>query len=427
MKSMQAIDRIKEERRVLRAKHFQAAKDAHASHSRKSGYYAIGRDSHGTAVETRKVEDLRMIVDKWYVRMSFKREDREKLKGSWKEVEAQLKKEGVPRKLVRMDSHIICAVRTLKHVRQGYEDELDNTDTVLSLLGAINTDAAGKCGTINDSEIGLVLSALDALDSWLSRKQVAVKRVVSRGRLAQTREMFEQAREKKGAHVARACAVFTSLRNRLGTWRDKQVAGIAEYTWQRECALRVERDRWLFSRLTMFSVAAQRISQFQMYDRHKLTVLAEARRMLREKEPNQKILRYLEANKDLFRVSKRAREKAEERIALMEKGRMPKDDGTKTDYLIGHYAWLYRHVRAGEKEKALAKLDYLELFVNANKPGFILDELSKEPDHYMGPIIELLRRANEAFGRDDFDTAKQLYAESAEALGRIVYPKGERQ
>ncbi len=424
MNSRRELQRVREERHQRRAGHFKAAKDTHASHSRKSGFYAIGRDSHGVAVETRKISDLRMIVDQWYVRMSFKREDREKLKGTWKQVEGQLKEGKVPRKLVKMDTHIISAVRTLKHVRKGYQEELESTDTVLALLDAINIEVASKCGTITNSEIDNVISALDALDAWLSRKQVAVKKIVSRGRLAQAREMFEQAKEKKGAHVARACAVFTSLRNRLGTWRDRQVAGIAEYNLQRECALRVERDQWLFSRLAVFAAAAERVSQFQMFDEHKRTVITEVRRMIAEKEPKQRILRYLEANKDLFRVSKRAREKAEHNIFLMANGKMPKDEGTKVDYLIGHYAWLYRHVRDGDTQKALAKLDYLELFVSANKPGFILDELSKEPDHYMGPVIELMRKANQAFWQDDFEAAKKLYGEAADELGKTVYPKG---
>ncbi len=424
MKPRQVTKRIKEERQQRRAKHFKTAKEAHASQSRRSGFYVLGRDSHGTAVETRKVQDLRIIVDQWYVRMSFKREDREKLKGSWKQVEEKLKKEGVPRKLVKMDTHIIAAVRTLKHVRQGYQEELENTDTVLALLDAINVEAAKKCGAITDSEIDNVINALDELDSWLSRKQVAVKKIVSRGRLAQTKEMFVQAKEAKGSQVARACAVFTSLRERLGTWRDKQVAGIAGYNHQRECALRVERDQWLFSRLTMFAAAAEKVSQFQMYDEHKRTVIEEVRRMISEKEPKKIILLYIEANKDLFRVTKRARERAEANIFMMESGKMPKDDGTKVDYLIGHYAWLYRYVRDGDTEKALAKLDYLELFVDANKPGFIVDELSKAPDHYMVPVLLLLRQANKAFEQDDFETAKEFFAKAAVVLGKIVYPKG---
>lgn len=416
--------RIGTERAELRAREFRAAKDLHASHSRRSGYYAIGRDSRGAAVETRRISDLRMIVDQWYVRMSFKREDREKLKGDWKQVEKQVKDGQVPRKLVKMDTHIIPAVRALKHVRQGYQEELENTDTVLRLLDAINVDASGKCGTITNEDIDAIVSALDALDEWLSKKQVVVKKVVSRARLAQTREMFEQAREKKGAHVARACAVFTSLRNRLGTWRDKQVAGIAQYTAQRECALRVERDQWLFSRLTVFAAAAERVAQFEMYDAHKRTVINEVRRMIAGKEPASRMLRYLEANKDLFRVTKRERKRAEANIFMMENGRMPKDDGTKVDYLIGHYAWLYRHIRDGDKEKALAKLEYLELFTKANKPGFIMDEIGQSPDPYLERVIGIMQKAAAEFKADNFDDAKLLFAEAAEELGKIVYPKG---
>lgn len=439
MNSRKILRSIETDRSQARAGHFRKAKEGHAANSRRSGAFILGRDSHGASVETRKVEYLRMLTDKWYVRMSFKREDGEKLKGAWQDVERRLKAGDVPRKHVKLDTHIITAVRTLAHVRHGYEEELARTDAVLRMLDSVNIEAARKGGSMTDKEIDDVLTVLDALDDWLSKKQVAVKKIVGRGRLARTKEMFSQAKETpKGAQISRACAVFTSLRNRLGGWRDKQVAGIAEYNWQRECALRVERDQWLHSKLVMFAAVPERVSMFQMYDENKLNVVSRIRAMIEGKTPVNRILSYIQANKDLFRVSKRQRENAEQRIALMERGHKPKDQ-RKVDYLIGHYGWLYRYVRESgiakggskedtakaklAKEKALSKLDYLELFVKANKPGFMLQELSKDPDEYLEPMLGHLNQAVEAFEADDFDSARELFAAAAGELEKVVYPR----
>jgi hypothetical protein len=141
--------------------------------------------------------------------------------------------------------------------------------------------------------------------------------------------------------------------------------------------------------------------------------------MLSKRASKDKLLRYIEANKDLFRVSARERQKAEERIALMDEGIKSKD-GLKVDYLIGHYAWLYRYVRKGERQKAKAKLEFLELFVQSNKPKYIFDELSKDPDPYLKPVLTTMAKAVKAYEAQKFDVCQKHFAKAAEQLNKIT-------
>lgn len=419
------------ERAGDRSAAFRRAQERHGAWSRRSGAYAVGRDENGRVKETRKLEAFRIVVDKWYVRMGFKREDRERFDRSpWKEVEETLRAWDVPRKKVMFDTHIITAVRALKHLREGYQKEMEDTERVLGALDLLNAQVAAIKSGHTDQKIDDASAQLQSLDeSELARKQVAVKRIVTRGRLAETVRMLETARtlplgRDRDMQVSRACAVLVSVRNRLGQWRDRQIAGIVEWNHQKECALRVERDQWLFSQLTRFAEFPETIHGHVLFDQNRLRILGEVRRMLREGERKDRILRYLKANHILFRVGERKREGAEEVIARTEAGIPPRPGGAKMDYLIGHYAWLYRFVKNGDKEKAMDKLDYLVLFINANKPRFVWEEIGKGPDPCLQPVIAAMEHAVAAFEGEDFDKAKTHFTQARKALEAFVYPQG---
>ena len=93
--------------------------------SRTSGAFSLGRDRFGAMHETKSIGSFPIVVDKWYVRMGFKQEDTEWLENREpKEVEAALKKGGIPRKMRRISLHIIPAVRLLAHISSGYAEEI---------------------------------------------------------------------------------------------------------------------------------------------------------------------------------------------------------------------------------------------------------------------------------------------------------------
>ena len=424
----QVVGPIRKHREGDRKRAFDAAHERHNQYSKRSGAYAIGRDENGNVKETRKLESFKIIVDKWYVRMGFKHEDRRALVGrDWREVEARIKEWDVNRRVVRFNTHIITAVRALKHLREGYKKEIEDTEqTILRALDTLNAWMATK--RYSNDEIGEAIAQLATTKEQLEKKQVAIKCIVAVARLETTIKMLEQTKSMKlesserGMQVSRACAVFTSVRNRIGQWRDKQIAGIIEWNHQKECALRVERDQWLFAQLARFAEWTEKIFEFVQFDENKLNVLERVRKMIEQKKPKDSILRYLKTNSSLFRVPKRERKHAEDLIAVFEAGITRKDDGIKVDYLIGHYGWLYRFVSRDEKDKAREKLDYLVLFVNANKPRFILDELKKMPDKYLEPVIAKFEEAVTAFEAEDFAAAKNHFADARGRLKEIVYP-----
>ncbi|HSB47031.1 MAG TPA: hypothetical protein VLD37_03390 [Candidatus Bilamarchaeum sp.] len=427
---LQASVRETAERRAgERRNEFQRAKSLHEGSSRRSGMLVCGLTEEGEAKQTRRIPSLNVAIDRWAVCMGFKHEDRELLKAMPDgEIESRLRKGDIPRTLKTLKTHIIRAVRVQKHIRKGYEAELAETDALLRLLDEANLKLAEIKRRHSDFQITEALDSLNAADAGLSKKQVVVKRLLTRSRIARTSEMLEEAKRMDGAkrdmHVSRACAVFTSARNRLGNWRDRQVAGIAEYNLLKECALRLERDRWLYSQFARFAEIPEKIREWEEADRKKSEVLASIKKALSARKPDwEAVLKQIEENHPLFRVGKRGREKAEEKISLMEAGTTPKEHG-KTDYLIGHYAWLYRHVRAKEKRKALEKIEYLELFVKANKPGFILDELSQDPDRYFGPVLEPLSRAVEAYDAGRFGECKAHFLSAKSAIGKYAYARG---
>lgn len=76
----------------------------------------MGRDACGACIETRKINELRVIVDKWRTKILFKRDD-----GT----------------VIEQKNHIITATRTLKHVRERYERSLASAGifSVESALG----------------------------------------------------------------------------------------------------------------------------------------------------------------------------------------------------------------------------------------------------------------------------------------------------
>lgn len=461
---------------------FVAAKHRYDESIRKSGAILKGRDENGQAVETKSLSSLGIVVDKWYVNMSFKREDRRRLGGmSLREIEEKLKKGHIKRKPARMSTHIIMAVRTLKHIREGYEEEMEHTDKILKELDALNISLAGIKGKVPDKAIDAAVSWLKSFgESELAKKQVAVKSIVAKARLDKTIGMLEQLKDlppqKRAVQLSRACAVFTSLRNRLGKWRDKDVIRMMEHNHRKECALRIARDEWLFSRLSKFAESPEQIHEYIIIDKKKAEFLQSIRGMLENKKiSRQKIMGEIWGGSHLFRVAERERKGAEQKIALMEVGRQSWDK-RKTDFLIGHYAWLYRYIKRGkhqmelaksyekmakieehnaksqddkskakkhkekrkeykekarrhralarlEERKAFGKIEYLMLFIDSNKPRFMLEELYKDPEYYLRPVLDPFEGALGAFKTQDFKTAKTYFAQAKDQMQKIVGPE----
>ncbi|MEW6035519.1 MAG: hypothetical protein AB1529_02810 [Candidatus Micrarchaeota archaeon] len=416
-----------------RASKFRAGREQHEGLARRSGDFALGRDEEGRVRETRRHGAFHIVVDRWYVRMGFKKEDKEKLEGKpWPEIEARLKDGDIPRKLVRFDTHIISAVRVLKHVRQSYQIEMAKTDELVDALTQANLELAnrkkGADGKVRytDAELRGAVAVLESVAAALESKEVVVKKVVAPARIKETIRKLDEAlarpEDKRGFTVGAACSLFVAVRNRLGDWRDKQVAGIVEHNSLRECSMRPERDKWLFAQFARFAEIPEIIRDYCEKDNAKLEVLAQLRRKLRYRKHKQPVLDFMKENAGQFQVKRRDGRDAERLIALAESGVQPKV-GMNVDYQLGRFRAIYRCILKDDKARAREHVDSLILFVKANKPHFILEELSKEPDGYLGPVLEALDKAVGALDAKDFAAAKAQFAKARDAISPYAYPQ----
>jgi hypothetical protein len=359
--------------------------------------------------------------------MPFGREDHQKLSEDWRIAEAQIKAVSMPRKKLTLHLHIIRAVRLLKHVREGYQAEVEATEKSLAILDALNVSLAGK-GPHSDKQLDSAIGCLVSFkDDELAKKHAAVKRIVAKGRLEETIRFLEKARQKSGnaraMEISRACALLTSFRERLGKWRDEQIVGMAVHNFKKECALRIERDKWLLAQLDSFVTKLEKIYEYDLFDDYRRSALINLKAMLNNKAPNEVLLLHLRASSRLFRVPELSR------VALVEEGNLTV--GTKSDFLIGHYGWLYRYVASGQRDKVLAKLDFISTFVSGNKPSFIFRELSNDADRYLKPVLKKFESAVDAYRsihntidvNGAFAAAKAAFAAVRDELKKIIAPE----
>lgn len=418
---------LQQQRMDVRTDAFMRAAQCYDDRTAKLRGWAAGRTESGMPMPTRQLGLSGVFVDKWYVNMPLRREDHAKLSDNWRDTEAQIKAGGVPRATLRMHLHIIRAVRLLKHIREGYRAELDAAVKLLAPLDQLNLKLA-KTAPCTGSQLASAIGRLqDFRDSELVRKRSALKRIVAMGRLEETMRLLQNTLGLGGnartMEISRACAQFVAFRGRLGEWRDKQIAGIAVRNFKKECALRVERDRWLLAQLDRFATSLEKIYEYDLFDIYKRYALIGVHELLEQGAPKEMVLMQLRATHQLFRVPERKRED------VAEAGLLAAD--RKVDYLIAHYGWLYRYVSSGQTGKALAKLGFLSSFVNANKPIFILRELSEDADKYLGPVLQKLGTAVAIYksihGAEDvkaaFVAAKVAFAAARDELKKIVRPE----
>lgn len=502
-----------------------------------SGSFCIGRDENGAPAETRAPLSLGITTSGWFVRTVFKRDDASALKGrDWREVEAEAKSGALPTRLVVTENHIVTAVRELKHVREGYLSEIEATESLVSGFTSLNDRLANRSHPVPDDEILSVIAGLRELRPVVGSKDSPLKQIVGLGRLDEAIRRFERVLEPdcrdKAFRLGRACAVLSSVPERLGNWREKRIAGGVAYTAQRECALRAERDRWVFSQFARFSSNPARIHGYIEEDGKRKAALLRIESLLSSLESLHAPLRALrkadrwtegdeaklssasaaleamkaEAGESPWNdrkgrerlkraigtLSKKKNRSADEEVDLAgarkayetmksEAMKMPwydravsgplrtairkmRDRKSRTianaaklesaekefaekagearrcikanaslfggpdarknpTHLSGCYSWIYRNIRLEKMGEARDRLEYLVLFLDSNKPRFILDELSKSPDSYLEPVLAEFRLGVEALEAKDFKAAQGHFSQAALDMRAIAYPQ----
>lgn len=250
------VKQLRKERLEGRKRFFSDADVLHDSFARKSGTFAWGTDKNGKRAgsKTLRAFGIESPDKEGFVTIGFKRSDLALLEGIPTEIADNIIKKGAePRKTVYARLHIIAAVRQAEHIYQSYEYEIELADKVLAVLDALNI----KLAEMRKPPTAHIEAAIFMLQAFktdvLSKKTSAVKKVASMAKLEKLIQKLEEAKSSANPDfdLSAASAIFTGLRNRLGKWRDEQVAGLRKYNRQKEYALRAERDKWIYAQLMM--------------------------------------------------------------------------------------------------------------------------------------------------------------------------------
>ncbi len=421
----------------------QVAKVVHESRRRGSGESMVGRTAIGEPKETQLPWVYRVFIDGWFVSLGFRVEDEKAIDARFAQVktdvktfEGELRTQCVDRKWLVFDTHILSAVRTLTHVFEGYEKEVKAAEALVNTLTEWNLFAADKPAMTNDGLDDLIKLLKGFDKEHLSKKRVVVKRLLARKRLADSISRFEKAKgmepgRDREYEISRGLAVLVSVRNRLATWRDKDVKNIAELAHERECALRVERDRWLFAKVSFWAEKTEEMYRFLTTDQKRLDILGRVEAYLLERDPEllPRILEGMQANAKFF------------------------DAGDKHDRMMNRYRELYATIRAisrkkeaqeeattdeeairlgkeatALKAKALHQLNFLCLFVNSNQPTFVAEELGKTQDYVQQEIggksiCSLIQAGATQFEAHNLEDAKALFEQARELMIQMKIDK----
>jgi len=514
-------ERIRVRRLGRSVKGFVDAKDALDRQNRLRGGYAMGRDERGAAVETVALSELNIALDKWFVSVSFRKEDATRLPEHYLDAEEAFRRGPLPRKPVWTSTHILSAVRLLRHIREGYERELNLLDQLLRPIE--DAEAALKVGPAPGkllAHIDMAIGHLTLCRQRFERSEVLVKRVIVPSNIDRVVGSLQEVREAKPDArddlVRSAAKELSRLRSRIEMrqrqvsgmkWKGRKEAragGLKQFSTRREHALRVVRDQWLLAQMMRLAESVDNLPKYAKDDLRKLAVLDAVLSTLKTpaRDRLDTALKYLEANWRIFEVRSRSKDGVMKRIIQARKG-VVVDDGKKLDYQYGNYKLLYYHLwvckqkrdeaaalrakasslqkdasrlrrqaarigpdsdaealarkigldtqaadmeervrslRSKAKElnaqmaparaNALVQLDAIKLFVNANKPAFILDEIRETVegyrDGYLALMIPHLEQAIVALnnGAPDPHRAREHFIAAADALRSAIGKSG---
>lgn len=256
-KEKKTAEALHHQRLHARSSFFRTADVQHDHFARKSGSFMWGTGKDGRRAQSRALRALGIEgPDKdGFVVVGFKRDNIAKLEGiPADEADWIIKKGAGPRKTVKCRLHIIAAVRQEEHIYDGYAKEINVADKVLLVLDALNIKLAEKTKPPEAFVDAAIFILATFGNDVLSKKTSAVKRVASMAKLKKLINKLHEVRSSSNPAFdnSTACRVFVAFRDRLGLWRDEQVAGLQKYNRQKEYALRAERDRWTYSQLMMF-------------------------------------------------------------------------------------------------------------------------------------------------------------------------------
>lgn len=352
----------------------------------------VGKDAEGQPVLTRPPESLKMRVSAMCAEIKYRREESGKIDETFAEGTK------IPRKQITVKTDIFRAVRGLKHVREGYENDFEKRDEILREVEKINSELAMNGGNMAKGQLEQIENRLDKVLEEISPDMAAVKKL-GRFKIEEIFEYLEPAkylqRFEKQAMITAACSKLVAFRNRYGEWRDGQVARIMAYNKLRECSLRKERDNALVHLLNdwagfieKYGYAAPKLWKRDAENAKRITGLIV---LVKTGFPGA-IARLVEIGQGL-------------------KGNWIENEAKKELRLV------YRELKKGSVENGLWHLKRAAEILEWNKPWRIADELEKTGEEYMEITIRRIRTALELLlEKNHVLRSVELFREAAQKI-----------
>ncbi len=385
-------EKMKTKRMIGRTALLDEGRNAALMLGRIPGAPYSGKDAEGQPFPTKAPNNLKMRLLPAGVEIKFRREE----SGKIDEVFAEGMR--IPRKSVTVKTSIFRAVRSLKHVCEGYEAEFKRRDRVLAEIEKINAELSLNGAKMDGAQIHQIEERIDAVMEGISQDVAAVKKL-GEFKIDEVFGYLEPARYltgfEKTAMIAAACAKLVAFRNRYGEWRDRQAAGSMAYNKLRECSLRKERDNFLSHLLNGW---ADFIEKYQYA----------APKMWKRDLENAKKIREL--------ITLVAADHSASIARLVEIGRNLKDKGVENS-AKKELRKAYRGLKDGKFEDAIMYLGRADRILEENKPWHVLGELEKTGDAYMEKTAGRIRKATELLmGKNHVVRGAQLFREAAQKI-----------
>jgi hypothetical protein len=197
------------------------------------------------------------------------------------------------------------------------------------------------------------------------------------------------------------------------------VAGIMDFNHRKECSLRPERDLWIYAQLKRYESDIDAMRQYLDRDKERAVVIYAIRMMMLDGEKSSKILDVIEKYNPIFRIEERRRLSPYERTSFHDSGVVPGCEGN-IDYLMANYEQLYLALKRDDFEETHRYIHQLKLFIRANKPDFIFEELTGSADPYMAEVTETIGRGASFIADGNTVQARAAFAEARNLLETIV-------
>ena len=323
-----------------------------------------------------------------------------------KEIENDMKKgKDSPKKTITIATDIFRAVRLCKHLREGYQKEINEKNKFLEEAEFFNAELSElqRRGGIKVDELKIFLEKIDGESGFIKKTAgwKTAEKLLAKDYLEGASDFLKKAIEtdngsERSRFVAAACAKMTAFRNRLGEWRDKKIGKFSAWNFLRECSLRKVRDDYL---KTLFDDFLRIIRNEKLRfaavtnwntDMRYYNMLLKAEQAIDEGKSYGEVRALLV---ELYKISRYSRIKDD----VVRIGKLLKDDFST----------------------AKTAMEKLELLLTVSNPFYVFDELEKTNDAYLSDFLGKFKLAVDRLQHNDVWRAATFLEAARTELDRL--------